>query len=262
METVPPERSHAYGPRVHLLEDPWMLALLARIGHPATRAPEAIRLVRAAYRLLLHAAASRFPTAEREVETRMRRTTEHGVFRGRTTDPATRVVVANVLRAGNVPSLVCFEELGGVLEPEGLRMDHFQFARKADEEGHVVGVEGGLQKVGGSIADAVLLVPDPMGATGSTLEALLEEYRRRDAGRPAAILALHLMVTPEYLRRALALDERLEVFAGRLDRGLSPPDVLALRPGEAWERERGLDEHGYIVPGAGGVGEVLTNAWC
>jgi uracil phosphoribosyltransferase len=28
-----------------------------------------------------------------------------------------------------------------------------------------------------------------------------------------------------------------------------------------WDEERGLDDHHYIVPGAGGVGEVLNNAW-
>ena len=32
--------------------------------------------------------------------------------------------------------------------------------------------------------------------------------------------------------------------------------------GTHWERERGLNEQGYIVPGAGGMGEVLNNSWC
>ncbi|MGH7280580.1 MAG: uracil phosphoribosyltransferase, partial [Polyangiaceae bacterium] len=40
-----------------------------------------------------------------------------------------------------------------------------------------------------------------------------------------------------------------------------PGDVLATVPGTRWEEERGLDEHQYIVPGAGGVGEILNNAW-
>jgi uracil phosphoribosyltransferase len=51
------------------------------------------------------------------------------------------------------------------------------------------------------------------------------------------------------------------VYALRVDRGLSPPEVLATVPGTRWSEERGLDEHQYIVPGAGGVGEILNNAW-
>jgi uracil phosphoribosyltransferase len=37
--------------------------------------------------------------------------------------------------------------------------------------------------------------------------------------------------------------------------------VLAAVPGERWAEERGLDPHDYIVPGAGGVGELIYNAF-
>ena len=52
------------------------------------------------------------------------------------------------------------------------------------------------------------------------------------------------------------------VYAFRLDRGLSAPDVLASVPGTRWDEERGLDDHHYIIPGGGGMGEVLNNAFC
>ena len=45
------------------------------------------------------------------------------------------------------------------------------------------------------------------------------------------------------------------------DRGLSPEDVLATTPGECWGDERGLNERQYIVPGAGGLGEVINNSF-
>jgi uracil phosphoribosyltransferase len=51
------------------------------------------------------------------------------------------------------------------------------------------------------------------------------------------------------------------VYALRLDRGLSPVEVLTAVPGERWEEERGLNEHHYIVPGGGGLGEVINNAY-
>ena len=71
-----------------------------------------------------------------------------------------------------------------------------------------------------------------------------------------------MIATPEYLRVVLDLAEDLVVYTARLDRGLSPPDVLEALPGAQWDREVGLDDHGYIVPGAGGMGEVLNNSWC
>ena len=42
------------------------------------------------------------------------------------------------------------------------------------------------------------------------------------------------------------------VYALRLDRGLSPADVLQT-PGERWTEERGLTDKHYIVPGGGGL---------
>ena len=59
----------------------------------------------------------------------------------------------------------------------------------------------------------------------------------------------------------LAAHPDIVIYALRLDRGLSPADVLATVPGTRWDEERGLNDHQYIVPGAGGVGEILNNAW-
>jgi len=32
-------------------------------------------------------------------------------------------------------------------------------------------------------------------------------------------------------------------------------------PGTHWDRERGLDDKQYIVPGGGGFGEIMNNAY-
>ena len=72
---------------------------------------------------------------------------------------------------------------------------------------------------------------------------------------------MHLIVTPEYIRRVHEAHPDLVIYALRLDRGLSDPAVLRAVPGERWDEERGLNEKHYIVPGAGGVGEILNNAW-
>jgi len=89
---------------------------------------------------------------------------------------------------------------------------------------------------------------------------VLRYYEERAEGRPAALITLNLIVTPEFIRRVQREAPKVQVYAYRVDRGLSPPDVLAKIPGEDWDRERGLNDHDYIVPGAGGLGEVLNNA--
>jgi hypothetical protein len=68
-------------------------------------------------------------------------------------------------------------------------------------------------------------------------------------------------VTPEYLRNVQKRHSDLVVYALRLDRGLSPLDVLSTRLGEKWDQERGLNGEQYIVPGGGGFGEILNNAY-
>lgn len=254
---------HEYGPRVHVNDDAWTQSALARIGAPDVAHAELLALVRAVYTGLAQSALGHeLPRVAVEVPTRMAAAHPRaGVYRGPALDPAARVVVLDVIRAGIVPAQVCFELLTSVLPLKNVRLDHVSLSRRVDAQGRIDGADLGGSRVGGSVAGATLVVPDPMGATGTTLitavEHLIEEY-----GRPVRIIALPMIATPEFLRAVLAAFDELVVHTCRVDRGLSPPDVLAARPGALWERERGLDERGYIVPGAGGVGEVLNNSWC
>jgi len=39
------------------------------------------------------------------------------------------------------------------------------------------------------------------------------------------------------------------------------PRPKAAVPGEFPDREKGLNEHGYIVPGGGGFGEIMNNSF-
>jgi uracil phosphoribosyltransferase len=100
-----------------------------------------------------------------------------------------------------------------------------------------------------------------MAATGSSVSYVLDVYRRLPGGRPRKLVMCHLIVTPEYLLRVAKDAPDVVVYALRLDRGRSSEDVLATVPGTRWAEERGLDDDGYILPGAGGIGEVLNNAW-
>lgn len=235
------EARHRFGKNVHVLDHPVLLSLLARLGNPKTGHPELPGLLRATYRILAaEAIAGEFPTEKAAVPTRMRALTPEGVYRGPVLKRDTKAVVAGIARAGLIPAEVCFDLLNTVLDPRGVRLDYVTMARTTDERGRVTGSHLGASKIGGPLAGRILLVPDPMGATGSTLVQLLRHYREHH-GEPRKTIALPMMATPEFLRRVLGAFPRTIVYTARLDRGLTAK--------------------GYIVPGAGGIGEVLTNSW-
>lgn len=134
-------------------------------------------------------------------------------------------------------------------------------SRQTDEKGRVTGTAWHDAKIGRDVDGRIVLFPDPMGATGGSLISALSHYKTRLDGKPGKCITMHLIVTPEYIKNVLRAHPDAVIYALRLDRGLSPPEVLSTVPGTRWDDEKGLDEHQYIVPGAGGVGEILNNAW-
>lgn len=257
------ELPHRYGPRVHVLDNVYLLSALARIGSPNVAHRDLMALLRSVYQTLLMTACGReLVRLPSEVPTRMSSThPARGVYRGPIFDPKEQVVVVDIIRAGIVPSQVCFELLTAVLSETSVRLDHLTMARRSDAEGHVTGVDLSGSKIGGRVDGATLILPDPMGATGVTTVNALRHYLR-DYGRPKKIVALPMIATPEYLRAVLEEFPDLVVYTARLDRGMSDADVLDTLPGTYWDREKGLDAKSYIVPGAGGMGEVINNSWC
>lgn len=258
----PPEIEHRYGPNVHLLDDPAAWTLLARVCDKGTQQPELGHLVRRLYEhLALAVFAAELPRARLDVPTRMVASSPEAVVRSTGLAPHTRVVTVGIARAGTVPSQVVYELLNELLDPACVRQDHLFMSRTTDAAGHVTGAAWHDAKIGRDVDGRVVLFPDPMGATGASMTSAMDHYKTRLEGTPARCIPIHLIVTPEYLRKVLTAHPDARVYALRLDRGLSPADVLATAPGTRWDEERGLDDHQYIVPGAGGVGEIMNNAW-
>lgn len=257
------EIEHDYGERVHILDDAFLLTALARLSSPDSNRQEVLSLLRSVNQGLITAAVGRELNAiGAEIPTRMNEAHPGlGVYSGKVFDPAQKVVVCDVVRGGILPSQLCFELLTGVLPDENVRLDHLTMSRTTDDAGQVTGVDLSGSKIGGSVEDSILIIPDPMGATGSTALRALQFYQER-FGNPAKVLCLPTICTPEFLSAVLDAHPGLVVYTARLDRGLSDPEVLRCKPGERWKEERGLDEHSYIVPGAGGMGELLNNSWC
>jgi uracil phosphoribosyltransferase len=258
----PPEIDHRYGKNVHLLDDPLAWTRLARLCARGTQQPEVGHLVRALYRQLAHVViAAELPRERLDVPTRMVTSSPQAVVRSIGVAQDTRVVSVGIARAGTLPSQVVYDLLNEVLDPSHVRQDHLFMSRTTDEDGHVTGASWHDAKIGRDVEGRIVLLPDPMGATGGTIVNALDHYKKRLEGTPARCIAVHLIVTPEYIRHVLKSHPDTVVYALRLDRGLSAAPVLATVPGTRWDEERGLDDHQYIVPGAGGVGEILNNAW-
>jgi uracil phosphoribosyltransferase len=259
----PNEIQHHYGANVHILNSPLMRTLLAHLGEPSTKQPEINHLVKKLYEYLSDVMIDTlFPRKEAQVDTRMRSSHSEGFYSGEIIDPEVPCVSVAIARAGTYPSHICYEKLNYFMNPKLLRQDHFYMARTTDEKGTVTGVSVSGSKIGGPVENAIVLFPDPMGATGGTIVHAYQHYKNKVGGTPKMMMALHLIVTPEYLRNVTTHCPDLHVFALRLDRGLSAPEVLRERPGKSWNQEKGLNEHQYIVPGAGGLGEILNNSWC
>jgi len=253
---------HDYGDRVHLLSMPFAMSVLERLCSPETKQPTVNHLVGTLYDLLLASVASTVLAKEHvESPTRMSEFTPKGVYTGERIARSQRVVVVDVARAGIIPSHRFYEGLHHIVEADALRQDHVVASRLTDSTGRVTGVTLDGSKIGGPIDGATVIFPDPMGATGSSIAGVIDHYSAELGGTPRAMVAAHLIVTPEYLQRMTSAFPNLHIFAIRLDRGLSSEEVLNSKPGTLWSQEVGLTDNQYIVPGAGGVGEVLNNAW-
>ena len=257
------EMGHHYGEKIHLVSSPLMLSLLAKLGHPQTVQPQINELTYMLYAYLMDTVIDQlFPKKNVSIETRMRSNHPEAMYEGEIIDPEIPCVSVDLARAGTYPSHLCYNKLNYLMNPSHIRQDHFYVARTTNEVGVVNGVSVAGSKIGGSVDNAIVLFPDPMGATGGTIVEAYQHYMNNVGGSPRMIVAMHLIITPEYLKKVTALCPDLHVFALRLDRGLSSSEVLKERPGKRWNEEKGLNQHQYIVPGAGGLGEILNNSYC
>lgn len=257
------EKKHFYGPQVHLLEDPFLQSELAKLSSVKTMQPDISRLVKKLYVELVRLAVRKWvPTAPAETETRMSSFhPKEATYTCPVLSRNEKVTTVSLARAGIAPSEICYEECNELLEPSLVRQDHILASRVLDQNGKVTGTSFASSKIGGCIKDQLVFFPDPMGATGGTIEETIKFYRSISEGEPKKWIALHLIITPEYLKKVIPLSPNMEVLAIRLDRGLSSDKVLSQPLGKQWDQEKGLNDNQYIVPGAGGLGEILNNVY-
>jgi uracil phosphoribosyltransferase len=256
------EIEHFYGDNIHILNDPFGLTQLAKLCSPEVGQPQFNRLIEILYqRLLVSVMNVEFPRHQATVHSRMKEHSHRGVFRGQLIDDETEVVSVDIARAGILPSQVCYTYLNELMNPNRVRQDHLIMSRVTNRLDEVVGAKVSGEKIGGPVDSRIVLFPDPMGATGSSLSTAISYYKETFGGKPLRLITLNLIVTPEFVRRMKTDHPEVIMYALRLDRGMSPEEVLATAPGTHWEQESGLTDKGYIVPGGGGFGELMNNAW-
>lgn len=256
------ELSHKYGPQVHLIDNAFLSGLLARLCSPQTFQPEIHRLIEVLYTHLISIAVNKeFQIESFEQPTRMAEQHPEIQLKASRISQQEKAVCVNLARAGTYPSHICYNFLHFAIPAQNIRQDHIFAARVTDAKDQVTGAGLAGMKIGGDIDTAQVIIPDPMGATGNTIVAAIEYYKKHVLGKAKKFIALHLIVTPEYLKKVLTAHPDVAIFALRLDRGLSSEAVLKTPPGTHWEQEKGLNEKQYIVPGGGGFGEIMNNSF-
>ncbi len=258
------ELPHEYGDRVHILGNPTLIHLLNTFSSTQLTHPFIITsYVKRIYQIILYESLPVICSLTSSTyQSRMVEYTPKGQFESIGFDPASQFVCTSLARAGIIPSQTCYEDLLTIVGPSSTRQDYFSCERAINGNGEVEGTTLSSAKVGGDIQDRVIIIPDPMGATGSTIETVLSFYDTQVEGTPRHIAALFMIIAPECIHRLTQKFPNLTIVAGRLDRGLSEPAILNSTLGAYPEGEKGLTEKSYIVPGAGGVGEIINNTTC
>ena len=254
--------THKYPDNVKLLNDPLLTHLCSKLSQNDCKQPQFNRWVKKVFQqIFYHILNNEWPRDQVTHATRMTDIHPEVEMTTENFTPQQRAVCVDIARAGMVPSQLFFDELCELVDEKGLRQDHIFASRMTNNEGEVTHTELSSSKVGGDVDQAILLIPDPMGATGSSLCQVIDYYKEQVEGTPSKIIAAHMIITPEYIRKLSDSHPEVVIYAARLDRGFSSAKALKSTPGEFWDEESGLNDSQYIVPGAGGVGEIINNSF-
>ena len=255
-------REHAYGPGVNLLSDPFSISLIAELCKKECTQPLFNQHIRSLYQTMGQCVANTFFSRIRaKVPTRMSEFHPEGVYEGEIFDPAQKIILVSLARAGTIPSNTLFEMYTNVISPTNVRVDHIYINRITDTNEKVKGAHMSGSKIGGSIENAIVLIADPMGATSGSISEVIEHYADRVEGKAKMWISLQLMITPEFIKNLHEKHKDVKIFSYRLDRAFSSKRALENIPGQFWNEEKGLNDKSYIVPGGGGFGELMSHSW-
>jgi uracil phosphoribosyltransferase len=221
-----------------ILDTPYNLTLLAKLGQPDVFQPEIDRLIKNLYTNVFgYIADNELEQEKISVKTRICTKDKRGVFQGSVFKKNQKAVVADVIRGGIQPSHIFYIKLTEILNPKYVRQDHIMSQRIETKNG-VTGTSLMSSKIGGSVNGAIVFIPDPMGATGHSATEVIDFYQKK-FGHPKKFVIVNLVITPQYIKKLEKIDAPIHLYATRLDKGLTKDD--------------------FIYPGLGGVGEMISN---
>ncbi len=257
-------QSHLYGDNHNILEDSFLTTQLAQLSIEKTKQPDINRLISSLFTHLIKEVINQeFPTKQDTVMTRMGSMgDQRGYWTGKLLDKETKVVLVDLARAGTLPCEVCFQTFNTILNPDLVRQDHIFIARESDASGKVTGVNWSGSKIGGDIDNAIVVIPDPMGATGTSISEVINYYKENVQGKVKKFITLNLIQTPNFILRMQKDHPEAITYGLRLDRAASSEKALEATPGTFPQEESGLNDQDYIIPGAGGLGELMNNSFC
>lgn len=204
-------------PQVHIIDHPLVQHKLTLMRRKDTSTRGFRQLVHEVSALLAYEVTRDMPMQEIEIETPLERTT------GRVID-GKKIVLASILRAGN-------GFLDGMLEVvPSARVGHIGLFRDPNT---LQAVEYYFKMPSG-MEERDVIVLDPMLATGNSAVAAVDRLK---ACKPRSLRFVCLVTCPEGIATFHKHHRDVPVYTPAVDRG--------------------LNEHGYIVPGLGDAGDRI-----
>jgi len=221
---------------LNLTGNAYTATLLRRACETNRTSREVIEATRHLYQYLVYQMVrSYFPREEGVYKTNMGAPCR-GPFLARSTE----VVIVTLARAGIIPAQVCQDMLSVLLPARNVRQDFYMMTRVRTEEGFEARCGG--WKSGGPVAGSIVVIPDPMGATGTSMRAVLRRIAEveEESGKAHEVVVLCMVTAPEFYHALAKERDGVVVFTTRMDEG--------------------LDEKGYIIPGMGDAGDLIYNS--
>ncbi|MFB6489784.1 MAG: uracil phosphoribosyltransferase [Thermoproteus sp. AZ2] len=203
---------------ITLIDHPYAQHILTRLRDAKTDSLEFRKGLVRLGRIMGYEIAKAFPKRVVEVRTPL------GVARGVVLEGLDDVVIVEILRAA-------MPLVEGLLKAFPNAKIGVIAARRREERGQI-GVDIYYVKLP-EVEGKVVIMADPMLATGSTLSAAIAEVLKR--GKPHRLLTVSVIATPVGIERVLGTYPSAEVFTVAIDEE--------------------LDDRGFIVPGLGDAGD-------
>ncbi|MBO5027663.1 MAG: uracil phosphoribosyltransferase [Clostridia bacterium] len=202
---------------VHILDHPLIRHKLAIIRNKDTDTKQFRDIVKELATLMAYESFKDVPTQDVEVETPLEKTTQ-------TVVKENSIAIVPILRAG-------LGMVDGILTLfPAAKVGHIGLYR--DEE--TLEPQEYYCKLPTNIEQKVVMVVDPMLATGGSACDAIKMLKKRGCDK---IKLMSIIAAPEGVKKVAESYPEVEVFVAMLDRG--------------------LNEHGYIVPGLGDAGDRI-----